>query len=292
MKINPNDYPSVVTRRKALDQEWEFGTALPIYLNKVEYDLDRSCDARDYFIGVLTYQAEGNEMVLEDGYQGFTGYDNDMPDPEYRITIDGTRTIGIVEAVGSNTYTPGTDVNITITDDSGSDALWSNSAAITIKGFTSSDFTGTAVVSKTFTLSNNAASGVISMPDSASGEIYLLATTSDSIINEVYLKEEGGDTGVTASDVIANLDTVQDYYDPDDATADITVTITPLSGITLSDYNATITVIESGTLNTFAVQTAATLPSSVTFSLDDMSLYAADYDFQNSLEVSIVITGQ
>ena len=130
------------------------------------------------------------------------------------------------------------------------------------------------------------------MPASATGEIYLLATTTNSIINEVYLKAEGGDVGVTASDVIANLDTVQDYYDPDDGTADITVTITPLSGITLSDYNATITVIESGTLNTFTVQTAATLPSSVTFSLDDMSLYAADYDFQNSLEVSIVITGQ
>ena len=292
MKINPNDYPSVATRLKALDKEWEFGTALPIYLNKIEYDLDRSCDARDYFIGVLTYQAEDNEMVLEDGYQGFTGYDNDMPDPEYRITIDGTRTIGIVEAVGSNTYTPGTNVNITITDDSGSEALWSNSAVIVIRGYTASDFSGSPVVTKSFQLSNNAASGTIAMPASATGEIYLLATTNNSIINEVYLKEDGGDPGVSASDVIANLLTVQDYYDPDDGTADITLTITPLSGVTLSDYNATITVNEKTTLNTHTIQTAATLPSSITFSLDDMSLYAADYDFQNALEVLISITGQ
>ena len=292
MKLNPNDYPSNVGLLKALNNEWEYGTALPVYLNKVKYDLDRSCDARDYFIGVLQYQTKDSEMVLEDGYNGFDTYEADMPDPVYQITIDGTRTPGIIEAIGSNTYSPGTTVNITITDDSSTDALWSNSAVITIRGYTSPDFTGTAVVSAQFQLTDNAASGTITMPSSATGPIYLEATTTSSVINEVYLIKASGDSGVNASNIIDNLLVVQDYYDPDAPTANITVTITPKAGVTLSDYDATIIVNEKNAINFYYIQTAATLPSSVTFSLDDMSLYTANYEFQNALEVIVTITSE
>lgn len=289
MKINPKDYVTSKDRLVALNNLWEFGRGLKVYLNRVLFGLDRDCDRRDYFIGTQIYQDESSN-VLEDGFNGFGAYDDDMPNPTYRLSIDGTRTVGIVEATGSNMYSPGTTINISITDDSGSDAEWSTGAIVQISGYMNAEFTGTPVLTSTFTLTDNAASGTITVPDNISGPLYLDAFgSSGQPYNEVTISSAVGDTDTTIEDLISNVDTVIDYYDPDNGTADITVTFTPLSGITLSDYNATITVREKNTLNYFQPQTAATMPSSLTFQLDDLSLYTAQYQFSNPIEVLVLV---
>lgn len=290
MKINPKDYATSKLRTVALNNLWEFGRELKVYLNRVLFGLDRDCDRRDYFIGTQIYQDE-TSIVSEDGFSGFGSYDSDMPSPYYRLSIDGTRTVGIVEATGSNQYSPGTTINITITDDSGSDAVWSTGAIVQIRGYLSADFSGSPVVTESFTLTNNAASGTITVPDNISGPLFLDATAGSigQPFNEVTIVSNTGDSGTTITDLISNVDTVIDYYDPTDGTADITVSFTALSGVTLSDYNATITIREKSTLNFFYEQTNSTMPSSITFRLDDFPLYDVDYDFTAPIEIIVVV---
>lgn len=84
MKINPKDYGSSKLRLNALNQLWEFGRELKVYLKRVLYGLDRDCDRRDYFIGTQVYQ-DNDAIVVEDGYNGFFSYPGDMPNPSYPI---------------------------------------------------------------------------------------------------------------------------------------------------------------------------------------------------------------
>lgn len=293
MKINPKDYANDKDRMAALNHEWQYGTELPVYLNRIEYDLERSCQARDYFIGTQVYQDAQGYMVQADGFLGFDDYDDDMPDPLFRIAFNGTAPVGLTNAIGGGgEYTPGQTLTITIADDSSSPAVYANGTLVRVTAHLASDHSDDPFVTRNVNLSSNAGTQTITIPESVSGKVFLLATAMTTPSNAVLLIEGGGGTGGTASgNYVSNLGIVQTYYTEAAPDATITLTISPAQGVTLSDYNATITALERNTLNTYTIQTDAVLPSSVQFRLDQLSLYAADntYDFTTRIEVSIAI---
>ena len=291
MKINPKDYANDKDRKAALNHEWQYGTELPVYLNRIEYDLERSCQARDYFIGTQVYQDAQGYMVQADGFLGFDDYALDMPDPLFRIAFNGTAPVGLTNAIGGGgEYTPGQTLTITIADDSTSPAVYGTGATVRVTAHLESDHSDAPFQTRNVTLSNNAGTQSITIPENISGKVFLLATALNSPINSVKLVN-GGNGATSSGNIVSNLDTIQAYYTEAAPDATITLTISPAQGQTLSDYNATITAREKNVVNTYTIQTDAVLPSSISFRLEQFSLYEEDntYDFINPIEVSIAI---
>jgi|DEB0MinimDraft_10_1074344.scaffolds.fasta_scaffold49765_2 hypothetical protein len=288
MTWNPNDYDNDTQRATALVNRWKNGTS-EVYLNRVKYDLERSCERRDHFIETAFYQTIDSVGWFDnDGYAGFEDYT--PPIPQYRLFLNGSETIGIIETTGNNTYSPGTTVSITVVDDSSSDAIWSNGALVRLRGYPSNDYTGNHLFETSVSVTSNFVATTITIPSNISGDLYLNATpgANDVVINEIYLFDVNDPQGVDASTLISNFGVVQDYYNPSNVTEQFTITLTPVAGITLSDYRGSITIQEGETLNYFGYQTGITpLPSQLTFSLDQLSLYQAGYNYSSSIRVLI-----
>ena len=292
MKINPNDYANDKDRKAALNHEWQYGTELPVYLNRIEYDLERSCQTRDYFIGTHVYQDAPGYIVQTDGFLGFDDYELDMPDPLFRIAFNGTAPVGLTNAIGGGgEYTPGQTLTITIADDSTSPAVYGSGAIVRVTAHLESDHSDAPFETRNVTLSSNAGTQSITIPEDVSGKVFLLATALTAPINSVKLTEGGSTPGTTSGNIVSNLGTIQAYYTEASPEATITLTISPQQGQTLSAHNATIVAQEKNTFNSYEIQANATLPSSVQFRLDQLSLYVDDntYDFANPIEVSISI---
>lgn len=112
MIINPKDYTDYTEFQaavlKALDEDGQ------IYVNKAEYDLDRSCEQEDYFINLLSYVDVTNENTVdidldENPFPGFEDYDPPVGAfPVYYV--DGQFTA--VEN-GPTYYNPGTSITLT-----------------------------------------------------------------------------------------------------------------------------------------------------------------------------------
>ena len=241
MKINPNDYANDKDRKAALNHEWQYGTELPVYLNRIEYDLERSCQSRDYFIGTQVYQDAQGYMVQADGFLGFDDYELDMPDPLFRIAFNGTAPVGLTNAIGGGgEYTPGQTLTITIADDSTSPAVYGSGAIVRVTAHLESDHSDAPFETRNVTLSSNAGTQSITIPEDVSGKVFLLATALTAPINSVKLTEGGSTPGTTSGNIVSNLGTIQAYYTEASPEATITLTISPQQGQTLSAHNATI----------------------------------------------------
>lgn len=288
MTWNPYDYDNDTQRATALVNRWKNGTS-KVYLNRVKYDLERSCERRDHFIETAFYQTIDSVGWFDnDGYLGFEDYT--PPNPEYRLFLNGSETIGIIETTGNNSYSPGTTVSITIVDDSSSDVIWSNGALVRLRGYPSNDYTANHLFETFVQVTSNFVATTITIPSNISGDLYLNATpgANDVIINEIYLYDSNDPQGVDVSTIISNIGVVQDYYNPNNVTEQFTVTLTPAAGITLSDYRGAITLQEGNTPNTIAYQNTNTvLPSQLTFSLNQFSQYQAGYNFSSSIRVIV-----
>lgn len=259
MKINPKDYDSSSARRAALDEMFEHGKELPQYLNRVEYDLERGCMSRDYFLGVTIYRDEGD--IREDyGYEetNFSTYDSEMPDPLFPIN-SVRKVVGV--GVSPNTgleYTPGGTLTsqLTITDQStGShaSAVYEDGAAIVAQLYFQADFQGnTESIPTTQTLTSNAVSAFdLNIPsDINTTHTHLSITVNENPRNAMFIAN--GDQSAALFNTVFDRSTLTapttpqfGYYpDADGPNTVMTITLPFKQGITPSDYSATVTVVE------------------------------------------------
>lgn len=302
MKINPKDYGSSKLRLNALNQLWEFGRELKVYLKRVLYGLDRDCDRRNYFIGTQVYQ-DNDAIVVEDGYNGFFEYEGDMPKPSYPIS--GSRTFpGLKFAVNVATkYQVGGDwthpvVVANQTTGDHADSVYEDGTSLQLFYYDddSYSFSGSyAGQLLTETLTNDAiASFTPSAPNNTwnanpsyvwlrpnfgpRNSVWITANVQSSEFNSVF------DTkGVPPLSVVDGYKPNWFTYYNDAAASDATLTINlPIkSGITASDYTCAIKVYEANangresvTRNighVHTVQSAGTeLPTSISFTKDDV----------------------
>ncbi len=296
MKINPKDYLSNFARKTALNEIWEFGRELKVYLKRVLFGLDRDCARRDYFIGTQIYQAEDLAIVQEDGYSGFENYDDDMPGASYPIAglrqIAGIKlsgTAGMQYQVGGNWSQPFAVIDETT--DGHQDAVYADGTALIAKYYGTSDYTGSFVVgTNPITLTSNAASAttLVAPAGMTFNPAYVDMTPVTRARNGVLYRAPGTTDSTlfaaifNTSPLTPNIKPFFAYYDDAAAQgASIAINFVFNSDITASDYTAKIQVIQavsnsvplSMDLNaTYTVQAQGTvLPTSITFTKADVS---------------------
>lgn len=259
MKINPKDYDSPQARRAALNEIFEHGKELPQYLNRVEYDLERGCMSRDYFLGVTIYRDEG--ATYDDyGYEAtnFSTYDAAMPDPLFPIN-SVRKVVGV--GVSPNTgleYTPGGTLTsqLTISDQStGShaSAVYEDGAQLVAQLYFQADYLGNVEsIPTNKTLTSNAASAFdLNIPsDINTTHTHLSITVNEHPRNAMFIVS--GDQSTQLFNSVFDRSTLTaptslqfGYYpDADGPNTVMTITLPFKQGITPSDYSATVTVVE------------------------------------------------
>jgi len=311
MKINPKDYLSNFARKTALNEIWEFGRELKVYLKRVLFALDRDCARRDYFIGTQIYQAEDLAIVQEDGYSGFENYDDDMPGATYSIAglrqIAGIKlsgTAGMQYQVGGNWSQPFAVIDETTNGHQ--DAVYADGTALTATYYGTSDFTGNFVIgTNPMTLTSNAASAttLVAPEGMTFNPAYVDMTPIVRARNGVLFRTPATSDATLFSTIFdpAPLTPVIKpfftYYDDGAAQdANITITFAFNSGITASDYTAKILVTQAintsiplspNESSTYIVQASGTeLPTSITFTKDDVN---ANVQYPLFIEISNIV---
>jgi|DEB0MinimDraft_6_1074348.scaffolds.fasta_scaffold00277_17 hypothetical protein len=257
MKINPKDYINSKTRLAALNQLWEFGRELKVYLKRVLYALDRDCDRRDFFIGTQVYQDESS-IVVEDGYSGFESYDSDMPAASYSILkvqapagIKPSGTAGLTYTVNESL-----SQNVTLVDNpSGdhADAVYPDNTPLTVKYHSTSDYSdnGVAITTSAVLTSNALAPTLFDAPD-ITGDAYIDIASTRTPRNAIYI-QPGTNTDVDQFAQVFNARPLTspnpawfEYY-PDAAAAGTPMIISlPFkTGVDPQDWAAQVVVYEA-----------------------------------------------
>lgn len=311
MKINPKDYLTNFARKTALNEIWEFGRELKVYLKRVLFGLDRDCARRDYFIGTQIYQAEDLAIVQEDGYSGFENYDDDMPGASYSIAgiryvpgIKFSGTSGMQYQVAGNWSQAFTVVDETSNDHQ--EAVYADGTALTAKYYGTSDYTGTFVEgTNPITLTSNAASAttLVAPAGMTFNPAYVDMTPATRARNGVLFRSPGTadatlfNTIFNSEPLVPNVKPFFAYYD-DGAAQDANITIQFVfnTGITAADYTAKIQVVQAvnSTIplsldfnSTYTAQAqGTTLPTSITFTKDDVN---ANVQYPLFIEISNIV---
>jgi len=257
MKINPKDYINSKTRTAALNQLWEFGRELKVYLKRVLYGLDRDCDRRDFFIGTQVYQDE-TSIVVEDGYSGFDGYDSDMPAAIYSILkvqapagIKPSGTAGLTYTVDETL-----NQNLALVDNTAgdhADAVYPDNTPLTVTYHSTSDYSdnGVSITTSAVLTSNALGATLFDAPDIA-GDAYIDIASTRTPRNAVYI-QAGTNTDVAQFAAIFDSrpltapNTAWFEYYPDAAAAGTPMIISlPFkTGVDPQDWAAEVVVYEA-----------------------------------------------
>lgn len=307
MKINPKDYASSKSRLNALNQLWEFGRELKVYLKRVLFGLDRDCDRRDYFIGTQIYQ-DNSAIAVNDGYNGFDLYAADIPKPSYPIAgsqpfpglkfiVNVATQYQVQNTAGTNEWSHPAVISDQVTG-AHAPAVYEDGTSFQFFYFANDSYNfseGYMGQLLTQTLSSNAVSaftpksptsGWIANPtyvwlrplDGPRNSVWITADVQTPQFNTVF--------STVGNPALPAVGTVKinwfEYYN-DAAASDATLSIDlPIkTGITASEYTCAIKVYEatgngrdSVTKNighVYTVQAAGTeLPTSISFTKDDV----------------------
>jgi hypothetical protein len=282
MIIRDTDYANDTQLTAAIDAYLSNASADPntsaVYLNKVKFDLDRSCEQEEFFLNVLHHQTTN----------GFQDTGETIEVPVFLISLDGTPTLGVVEALNSLVYAAGDVITLAAVDDQqglyGS-AVYANGTVLLVRFYDNAAFTGTQLFSVAPTLTNNAVTQNFTVPAGVTGRIYGQATIQTDASNSVEI-DTGGSAliqtvyGLTDTQIVA-------YYNPNDLTQAVPLTFSVQSGVTASDYAVTASVRSKGNIavNQVLHNTVTPAPTSFSFTPNNIS-----NNLTGPLEISIAIT--
>lgn len=222
--INPKDYTNyteyLVDVLRALDTNGQ------VYVNKAEYDLDRTCDQKDYFINLLGYVDSYNENTTDINldYNPFPGFETyDPPEGTFSIGYLNGLFTGYDGANAPTSYVANQTVSIplqAINDDAPLDGL-----QITVTVTPLFTFLDLSPIVVTFTYTAQTPSVDVTFPFNYLGPVTVSSVLTDAESQPIITVPTGtvqdlGDytgpdalpvfgTVVPADWVVPNLDTVQ-----------------------------------------------------------------------------------
>lgn len=222
--INPKDYTNyteyLVDVLRALDTDGQ------VYVNKAEYDLDRTCDQEDYFINLLGYVDSNNENTTDINldYNPFPGFETfDPPEGTFTIGYLNGLFTGYDGATVPTSYVAGETVSITmqaINDNAPLDGL-----QITLTVTPLFTFLDLAPIVVTFVYTAETPSVNVTFPVNYAGPVTVTSVLTDAQSQPIItvptgtVKDLGDYTGpealpvfdtvLPANWVVPNIDTVQ-----------------------------------------------------------------------------------
>jgi len=275
MILRDTDYANDTELTAALDAYLSNAAADPntslVYLNRAKYDLDRKCEQDEFFLNVLHHQTTN----------GFQDTPKFAELPTYTISLDGDLSVGILETLNAVVAAAGDSITITVADDGSSGAFYAAGTLVTIEFYDNPDFTGSAVVNASLSISNNAGSVTFTVPATHEGPLFGRAQTNVVPSNQVTVElafEAATVYNLTQGQVLG-------YYNHQILTTNFTFSAPLNSGITASDYFTTSNAIETGTLNFANIGTGVT-PSPTTFSFQPGSI-RADLDAPVTVNLTV-----
>lgn len=222
--INPKDYTNyteyLVDVLRALDTDGQ------VYVNKAEYDLDRTCDQEDYFINLLGYVDSNNENTTDINldYNPFPGFETfDPPEGTFTIGYLNGLFTGYDGTTAPTSYVANETVSITMQGINENAPLDGLQITLTVTPlFTFLDLTPIVV---TFTYTAQTPSVDITFPANYAGPVTVTSVLTDAESQPIItvptgtVKDLGDYTGPDALPVfgtvepanwvVPNVDTVQ-----------------------------------------------------------------------------------
>jgi hypothetical protein len=282
MIIRDTDYANDTQLTAAIDAYLSNASADPntsaVYLNKVKFDLDRSCEQEEFFLNVLHHQTTN----------GFQDTGESIEVPVFLISLDGSPTLGVIEVLTSFVYAAGDVITLTVVDDNqglhGS-AVYPDGTVLLVRFYDNAAFTGTQLFSVTPTLTNNAVTQNFTIPAGVSGRIYGQAIIQTDATNSVEI-DTGGSAliqtvyGLTDTQIVA-------YYNTSDLSQAVPLTFNLQSGINASDYAVTVSVRKKTNIgiNQLLYSSETPAPTSFSFTPNNIS-----NSLTGPLEISIAIS--
>mgnify|MGYP003109361487 CR=1 FL=1 len=281
MIIRDTDYANDTQLTAAIDAYLSNASAdrntSVVYLNKVKFDLDRSCEQEEFFLNVLHHQTTN----------GFQDTGETVEIPVFIISLDGSPTLGVIETLSSLVYAAGDVITLAAVDGTqglhGS-AVYPNGTVLVVRFYDNAAFTGTQLFSITPTLTNNAVTQNFTIPAGVSGRIYGQASIITDAANSVEI-DTGGDAlvqtvyGLTDTQIVA-------YYNLDDLSQAVPLTFSLQSGVNASDYAVTASVRSKSNIAISQVLYDAVTPAPTNFSFTPNNI---SNSLTGSVEISISI---